>query len=108
MIYLASPYNHESAGVRQGRYLANVRALVSLVRAGRVAFSPIVHNHPVASSEGFSSGWEFWKNVDTEFLRRSDRLVVLKLDGWQESVGVRAEMELAAELGLPVEYMEPV
>jgi nucleoside 2-deoxyribosyltransferase len=108
MIYLASPYNHPSPDVRQGRYEANVRALAALLHEGRVAFSPIVHHHPVACLRDLGRGWDFWRRVDVEYLRRCDSLIVLTLDGWRESVGVAAEIEIAQTLGLPVEHMEPV
>jgi hypothetical protein len=34
-------------------------------------------------------------------------LIVLMLDGWEQSRGVNAEIALARELGLPVEYVNP-
>ena len=39
-----------------------------------------------------------------QVMRRFDELVVLQLDGWKESAGVRAEMALASELGKRVDY----
>lgn len=108
MYYLASPYNHASAEVRQERYEAAVRALAELLHHGKITFSPIVHHHPVACLRDLGRGWDFWKKVDTEYLKRCDVLVVLTLDGWRESVGVRAEIEIAELLGMPIQYMEPV
>jgi hypothetical protein len=35
-------------------------------------------------------------------------MVVLKLGGWEESVGIAAEIKIAEDLGIPVTYMEPV
>ena len=32
-------------------------------------------------------------------------LMVLMLDGWVESVGVQAEIKIAKELGIPVQYI---
>lgn len=108
MIYLASPYNHTSEDVRRERYEANVRALADLLHAGKVTFSPIVHHHPVACLRDLGRGWNFWRDVDIQYLKRCDVLMVLTLDGWQESVGVTAEIEIAQTLGMPIQYMEPV
>lgn len=108
LYYLASPYNHESEDVRRERYEANVRALAELLHAGTVAFSPIVHHHPVVCLRDLGRGWDFWRKVDVEYLRRCDSLIILTLDGWRESVGVTAEIEIAQSLGLPIRYMEPV
>ncbi|MBU1783170.1 DUF4406 domain-containing protein, partial [Patescibacteria group bacterium] len=33
------------------------------------------------------------------------KLYVLKLDGWEESVGVQAEIKMAKELDLEIEYL---
>ena len=51
--------------------------------------------------------WPFWERFDREHLRRCDELVVLMLDGWGESVGVAAEIRIAAELGKPVRHIDP-
>jgi hypothetical protein len=45
--------------------------------------------------------------MNREFLRGCDEIVVLMLDGWEESEGVRAELAIAAELSLPIGYLAP-
>ncbi len=37
-----------------------------------------------------------------------DRMIVLCQRGWKESVGVQAEIKLAEEFGMPIEYMEQI
>jgi dCTP diphosphatase len=39
-------------------------------------------------------------------LSKCDRVIVLKLPGWENSKGVAAEIARAEELGLPIEWME--
>ena len=51
--------------------------------------------------------WTFWERFDREFLEIAERMIVLKLDGWNESTGVQAEIRIAAEMGIPIEFMEP-
>ncbi len=36
-----------------------------------------------------------------------DKVVVLMIDGWKESVGVQAEIAIARELGKPVSFLTP-
>jgi len=103
MIYLASPYTHRDACVRHARFDAACRAAADLVHAGQVVFSPIVHGHPLVRF-GLPTDWAFWQRFDTEHLRRYDEVIVLQIDGWRESEGVRREIELAAALGKRVEY----
>jgi hypothetical protein len=51
-------------------------------------------------------GWDFWREYDLWFIRQCDRLTVVMIDGWRESVGVTAEIAEAERLGIPVGYME--
>ena len=67
-------------------------------------FSPIVHSHPLVAFS-LPTGWDFWERIDRAYLARCDELVVLMLDGWQESTGVRAEIALARDLGKPVRFL---
>jgi len=69
-----------------------------------VVFSPIVHSHPLVAFS-LPTGWDFWERIDRAYLARCDELVVLMLDGWQESTGVRAEIALARDLGKPVRFL---
>ena len=106
MIYLASPYTHPDARVRERRFQEACRASAALLRAGVVVFSPIAHSHPIANY-GLPTNWEFWERVDREYLARCDLLAVLTLPGWRESVGVQAEIQIAIELGLRIIFLNP-
>ena len=107
MIYLASPYTHADAGVRNERFRAVCRATASLMRQGHVVFAPIVHGHPLVA-EGLPIEWPWWERFDREHLSRCDEVVVLMLDGWETSAGVQAEIRIAEESGKPVRYLAPV
>ena len=105
-IYVASPYSHADKEVMIKRY-EQVRAYVAdCLNKGDIVYSPINDNHPIAFHHDLPTDWQFWKKVDTAFIRGASALRVLKLDGWDKSVGVTAEVEYAKELGLEVEYVE--
>lgn len=106
MIYLASPYTHPDPRVRERRFQEACRVSASLLRAGVVVFSPIAHSHPIANY-GLPTSWEFWSQVDREYLARCDLLAILTIPGWRESTGVQAEIEIAKELGLRIIYINP-
>lgn len=93
MLYLASPYTHPDADVRQARYEAARLATAVLMRSGEPVYSPVVHGHAVASAHEMPTGHDFWMRHCLTMLARADRMAVLMLDGWQESTGVRAEIE---------------
>ncbi len=106
MIYLASPYSHADQSVRECRFHAACCAAARLIREGHTVFSPIVHSHPL-TKHGLPGDWDFWNGQSREQLMRCDELVVLTLDGWEESAGVQAEIGIAEELGMPVRYHDP-
>lgn len=104
MIYLASPYTHESQLQREQRALAAAKAAANLARLGLVVFSPIAHSHPMAVHGQLPGTWEFWEKFDRWFIERCDRLVVLTIDGWQQSKGIAAELALAEQFKKPISY----
>jgi Domain of unknown function (DUF1937) len=106
MLYLASPYSHPEPAVREQRFRATCAAVAQLMRAGHTVFSPICHGHPLVG-HGLPTDWPFWERFDREHLVRCDEVVVLMLDGWDNSVGVAAEIRIAGELGKPVGYLAP-
>jgi nucleoside 2-deoxyribosyltransferase len=106
MIYLASPYSHPDAAVREMRFRDACRAAAKLMRLGHTVFSPIAHGHCICT-HGLPTDWRFWEPFDRHHLERCDEVVVLTLDGWDASAGVQAEIRIAIELGKPVRYIEP-
>jgi hypothetical protein len=94
MFYLASPYSHPDPAIRQHRFEVACEAAVKLIRMGHVVFSPIAHSHTMHLA-GLPGDWEFWKRQDEWFVSHCERLVVLTIDGWKESRGVAAEIEIA-------------
>lgn len=73
---------------------------------GMVLFSPIVHNHPLATVHDLPKTWDFWRKVDVTTLRRSDLLIVLKMPGWENSVGIQGEIDVAKNLSIPIVYID--
>jgi hypothetical protein len=105
MIYLASPYSHPDKAVEAERYQQTMRAFAELCLAGAIIYSPIVSCHPAAVAYGMPTDAAWWARFNREFMFCCDRLVVLRLPGWEESVGVRDEITFFAERGIKPEWM---
>lgn len=105
LAYLACPYSHPDPAVRQARYEAVNRVAAKLMAEGMVIYSPISHTHSIALAGDLPKDWAFWEKFDRAYLECSNKIIVLMLDGWQESKGVKAEIEIARTLGLPVEFL---
>jgi sugar phosphate isomerase/epimerase len=107
MIYLASPYTHPEPEVMEQRFDAACRAAGALMAKGLIVFSPIAHTHGIAVRCELPRGWDFWAKFDREFVERAECVIVLRLAGWETSRGVAAELRIAEEAGIPIEYMDP-
>lgn len=106
--YLASPYSHDDPEIVEQREHAAAEAAAKLMLDGHVVFSPIAHSHRIADClpDRFRFDHEFWLTQDLRILESCGLLVVLCLDGWTVSRGVRREIEHAREACIPIVYME--
>lgn len=107
MIFLASPYSHPDPRIREARYCAAAQATASLIRQGRVVYSPIVHSHPLARDFGLPDDVAFWLKHSLSMVAIASRLIILQVDGWQESKGIAEERYMAVTMGKKIEYMQP-
>lgn len=103
--YLACPYSDPDPKIKCMRHAIVTKVAFELMRAGIYVYSPLTHNVPI-DQLGIHGNWMTWKNYDHSMLSRCDRLIVLKLPGWQESKGLAAEIACAEKLQLPIEWME--
>ena len=108
LIYLATPYSHDDPAVRESRFLAVNAYAATMMREGLHVYSPISHTHPIAQAGDLPKGWDYWEKYDRAMLAACSKVVVFCQEGWRESTGVAAEVRIAKEMGLPVEYVERV
>jgi hypothetical protein len=107
VIYVCSPYSHPDPTIREQWFQAACAATAALLSAGHLVYSPVVHGHPLTQHH-VPGDRTFWEQHARWHLERCDEVVVLMLEGWDGSDGVRAEIELAGELGKVVWYRYPV
>ncbi|RKZ99067.1 MAG: hypothetical protein DRQ46_00125 [Gammaproteobacteria bacterium] len=105
LIYLASPYTDDSAKIVNERYEATCKITALLLSQGLYVYSPIVHGHCLIGY-GLETDWENWKHFDKLMIDKSDIIYVLMIDGWNESIGVNAEIRYAIDLGMDVKYLD--
>lgn len=107
MIYLASPYSHPDAFVREERYLLAMKAMCRLLEQGEYVYAPIVHCHELAKVADLPRDAGFWRRYNFHMLAKSERIGVLRIDGWDRSVGLAEERDEAARLDIPEVIIEP-
>jgi hypothetical protein len=109
LIYLACPYSDASATVRLQRFQQATKAAAALIRRGNFVFSPITMTHPIdLEIAGLDNtlGSEFWVAFDETFMERCDVFVLLPLEGWERSKGVRHEIEFFEAAGKPLMILD--
>lgn len=109
LLYLASPYSHPDPAQKAERYRAACVVAGRLMKAGHAVFSPIAHSHPIEEhfEDKSVEGHDFWLRQDFAILEHASKLVVLRIDGWEKSRGIAAEIDFAHKAGIPVEYIDP-
>jgi len=107
MIYLASPYTHESKHVEFQRFREMCYVTGKLQASGHHVFSPIVHSHPVVGAVQLPTTFEWWMSYNKAWIDVCQELWVVMLDGWDKSKGVGAEILYCGERGIPVRYFDP-
>lgn len=106
LTYLAVPYSHPNPAIREARFRSVNRVAAALMAQGMHIFSPISHTHPIAIEGDLPGHWAYWQAYDRAMLTACKKLIVLKLDGWEQSAGIAGEISIAQELGIEIEYLD--
>ena len=106
-VYLACPYSHKDPNVRKQRVKAVNKKAAELMMAGHLVFSPLSHSHPISKHCTVDPcDHDFWLRQDLWILKFCDEMQILCLDGWDESSGIRTEIEYAKTLGIDVRMID--
>jgi hypothetical protein len=106
--YLAIPYSNIDKNIMDFRAAVSDYIFAELSSEGRIVYAPISSCHNISKKYGLPKTFEFWEKVCLEFVSSAYKLIVVKLPGWQSSVGLTAELKLAQILGLKIEYLDPI
>lgn len=104
--YLATPYSRYPAGV-DAAYAEACRVAARLFLEGVPVYSPIAHTHAIASAGDLPGHFEQWASFDEAMISASIGMIVAMMDGWRESAGITAEIEICRRLGKMVFYLDP-
>lgn len=106
LIYLASPYSHADKEVMRQREEDINKIGAILINKGHLLYGPISMSAALVRSGVTGSGWDTWKTLDLEMINRCNEVWVADMPGWQESVGVTAEIEHAISTRKPVYILD--
>jgi len=106
--YLATPYAHKTAYIRDLRAKAALRITGFLMKNRLHVFSPIVHNHKINQS-GALKDWthEDMMDYDAPFMAVASVLIVGQLPGWITSEGIKQERAIFKDMKKPEMLYDP-
>jgi hypothetical protein len=116
-IYLATPYSvlhpiskNQANLLKYNRHERACKMAASLMQNGENVFCPIAHTHAIEvyAMKDCPQDMEFWMKQCLSILQYAKELVVFKMDGWDESLGIKREIEFAKDLNIPIRYIENV
>lgn len=106
LVYLAAPYTHEKPSVVESRMARLCVVDAALMQQGVMTASPLL-KHFLLQHSDLPGDWNYWKDYAEVLLSKCDKMIVVTMLGWDDSVGVRAEIKLCERFGIPVEYIDP-
>lgn len=108
LIYLACPYTDPDLEVRAMRLqIADYVAARIVEETGDAVFSPLTHGARLEPhlSRAKVESHDFWMGQCYAILRRCDELIVLNIQGTEESKGVKLEIAMAQLLSIPIVHV---
>jgi hypothetical protein len=105
-LYLGSPYSSRDQAKQHFRFRSAGHAVTYLLQQGIHVYSPIVHCHQLAIDYDLPKDFEYWREYNEAMLEPASMLMILKLDGWKESMGLDGEIRFATRKSIPIEFMD--
>lgn len=111
VIYVLGPYNHQSQELRQRRAVVASAYASAIWRGGFFAYSPLTHNHGLASIDTNFETVLFTRPRDVmEFgfsiLDSCSELHILRLPGWRTDPEIKEAMERARASKIRRQFVE--
>ena len=101
LVYIASPYSDSDLAVMQARYevVRDVTLRIICEQKVVIPYSPIAYTHQFGEIGGID-----WYEWDFKFLQRCDSMLVVQMEGWENSVGIEKELDYCKRFHIPVFY----
>ena len=106
-VYLASPYSHERAEVREERFREAQRASAWLFVKGIWVISPIAHWHDITERFVLPTDALSYKGCNDALQLGAIATYVLAIEGWEKSSGVLGEIDLTRQIKQELLWLWP-
>lgn len=107
LIYLASPYTDKRITVENQRAKVVTIVAGNLIKLGYHIFCPIAHCHEMNRLCGLGGKFEYWREFDEKMISACGELWIVTIEGWFNSVGITAEIQMAERRSMTTRYVYP-
>lgn len=112
MIYLAAPYTHEDPEIMKRRALdaLEIGAQVLVKFPDELIFIATAYGQMLHDAAGLYQVTlphteKEWRMINNPLIANCDRFMIAMIEGWDQSVGVEKETQLARRFGKPISYI---
>lgn len=108
LIFVCTPYSNDDENIVKYRKKIAGEVCLRLVAKGIYAISPVVYGCALMEyGENTDGSWNYWQKFCETFLINSKAVYVIKIDGWDKSIGVSQEILFAITHKIPVYFINP-
>jgi hypothetical protein len=105
--YLGSPYSKYPDGL-EAAFREICRIAGWCIENGVNVYSPIAHTHPIAIHSGMDPlSHEIWLPADRPLMDGAHGLIIVEMETWEISYGLKHEMDVFRKAGKPVVRLVP-
>lgn len=107
-IYVGTPFTSSCPATMRYRGEISMAYAAKLFERGRLAISPLgVSNYKLAYfSNELPPDWATWGELCIKLLNACDEMHLIKLPGWQDSVGLAEEIAYCRANNKPIVHIE--
>lgn len=110
-VFLACPYSHADAEVVNERFVKCNAVAATIVESGNAVFSQVSMSHPInlaLKNQDRAAIGKLWGPIDALFMDMMEELIILDLPGWDQSSGIKREIEFFEARGRRVSLWSAV
>jgi len=104
-VFIISPYTCDDEQVKLDRVMSANQYVGELANKGIVAYSAISAMDHLLYQCDLPGDWGFWQKHCEQMIESAKEVHVLQLDGWEESEGTTAEIDIANKYDKPIKYI---
>lgn len=107
LVFISSPYSHPNPEVKVQRTKDVAKMVAKLMHHDIFGLSPVLYGLSIIQhGMELPDDWQFWAKYCHEYMKACQKVYIIAMEGWAESVGVQGEIEEAIKQNKEVFVIE--